>query len=193
MRRFARPVLVATSILTAASLAFIVNATFSTDQEPWPGPLRWIQVHPWYALLALTLVAAANALVINRETQSPAGEGYANRVNKLVGQLAETSNEVDTLLKEMQNVALRRQESLAQQEDALERLAKEQEEKKKTIQALSKSSPETVTELMELLDKQQRAAAKEAARSRARDYGLFLAGNVTTAIAAVVLHGLNFT
>ena len=52
----------------------------------------------------------------------------------------------------MQDVALRREKALAEQEDALERLEKEQEEKKKTVQALSAGSPEAVAELMVLLE-----------------------------------------
>src|SRR5215207_6958370 len=72
--RLTQAVLVGLAALVGGMVGLATNAA-SAQQEPWPGPLRWVQDNPWWAMVALVgvgVVVAVGVDVRNRGDRTEA-------------------------------------------------------------------------------------------------------------------------
>lgn len=105
---------------------------------------------------------------------------YSERLSELTNSLTKASSEVDTVLREMAQVAKEREISVKELEEGLIDLEKREKELKEKF-ALLQSVPIPVAEhFAKLIEPGEKRSAK-------RDYLLFMTGVIVTTIIAVVL------
>jgi uncharacterized protein HemX len=112
-------------------------------------------------------------LSIGSKTDTPKPEG-------LFSDLAKTSSEMDRIFREIEAVTKERQANVAKAESQLQSLAQQEEELKKKVEGL-KNVPLPAAEFFaKMVEEREKKSAW-------RDYLLFLAGVVVSAIVAILL------
>jgi hypothetical protein len=61
--RTTQAVLVGSATVAGVLIGLATNVA-SDQQGPWPGPIRWVQNNPWWALLVLVVLAVAVAIIL---------------------------------------------------------------------------------------------------------------------------------
>jgi hypothetical protein len=72
--RLTQAALVAFAALVAGLVGLATNAA-SAQQEPWPGPLRWVQDNPWWGMAGLLAVGIVVAVGVDVRSRGDRTEG----------------------------------------------------------------------------------------------------------------------
>ena len=72
--RLTQAVLVGSAALVGGLVGLATNAA-SAQQEPWPGPLRWVQDNPWWAMVVLVGVGIVVAVGVDVRSRGDRTEG----------------------------------------------------------------------------------------------------------------------
>jgi hypothetical protein len=71
--RWVQVALVGAAVVVGGLIGLVTNV--ASDQETWPGPLRWVQDQPWRAALGLLVVAVVVAVVVELLSQRQSRPG----------------------------------------------------------------------------------------------------------------------
>jgi hypothetical protein len=86
--RLTQAVLVGSAALVGGLVGLATNAA-SAQQEPWPGPLRWVQDNPWWAMVMLVGVGIVVAVGVDvRSRDDRTGGASALNLAQVADQLA---------------------------------------------------------------------------------------------------------
>ena len=131
------------------------------------------------SIVGLVLIILIKKISQEKKEVSPE-ISFSQRLDKLTASLASSSEEVDKVLTEMTLVAKERNLALATLEAQIDALAKRESEMKTKVDELQKVS-------IPALDYFLQAAESSEERGAKRDYLLFFAGIVVSAIVSLIL------
>jgi hypothetical protein len=120
------------------------------------------------------------------QTGARPAKSFSARVGELTANLEKASKEVDSVLKEIAEVARNRQATIDALETDLKTLEERQKNLQERIELLGKVPIPVADHLASLLEPGEK-------RSAQRDYLLFLAGVFVSTVSAILLHLIGLT
>lgn len=107
-------------------------------------------------------------------------ESYGKKLSELATKIKKTASELDLLLVEVEIITQNRQDKMKSLEENLAQMNSIEVEQRKKIETLAQVKPEAIEYLLEHLEPAEK-------RSVRRDYMLFIAGLLFSALIAIIL------
>jgi predicted nuclease with TOPRIM domain len=139
---------------------------------------------------AISILAGASSYVkllrlFGQKVVQKAPESYKERMAKLIQSLTKASADVDYVLQEMAEVSHERESAIAKLEEELKSLAEREKHLQEKVETLEKVPLPAVEHFVSILEKGEK-------RSALRDYALFGAGVVVSAVMSIVFKLFGF-
>jgi predicted transcriptional regulator len=133
-----------------------------------------------FILIGLVFYIVENIILSRRSRQTGSKTTTTGELTRLVNDLNQTSNELDNILAEVVHVAHGRAEAATKLQDEINRLERAEEEYLVRIETLKNEPLRVINDLLNELQPNQ-------IRTPRRDFMIFVAGGLVSALVSVVM------